>query len=124
VLIIDDEPAIGSMMKRILGKLSDVVVVHSGREALALLESDDGFDRVFCDLMMADVTGMDLYARLRESRPEYLSRFVFMTGGGFTERARSFLEGVPVPSIDKPFEPSTIRDLVAQTPVRKASGPS
>ncbi|MCY1073723.1 hybrid sensor histidine kinase/response regulator [Archangium lansingense] len=121
VLVIDDEPGIGSVMKRILGRVHEVVVVQSGREALAVLEKDDGFDRVFCDLMMADLTGMDLYERLAEKRSECLSRFVFMTGGGFTPRAREFLKAVSTPRIDKPFEAEVIRALVAQAPPRRGT---
>jgi signal transduction histidine kinase/ActR/RegA family two-component response regulator len=121
VLVVDDEPGIGSVMKRILGRVHDVVVLQSGRDALALLREDDGFDRVFCDLMMADLTGMDLYERLAEARSECLSRFVFMTGGGFTERAREFLARVSTPRIDKPFEPEVIRALVAQAPMRRGT---
>jgi signal transduction histidine kinase/ActR/RegA family two-component response regulator len=121
VLVIDDEPGIGSVMKRILGRVHEVVVVQSGREALAVLEKDDGFDRVFCDLMMADLTGMDLHARLTERRSECLSRFVFMTGGGFTDRARAFLEDVSATRLDKPFEAEVIRALVAQAPPRRGT---
>jgi CheY-like chemotaxis protein len=119
VLVIDDEPGIGSVMKRILGRAHEVVVVQSGREALAVLEKDDGFDRVFCDLMMADLTGMDLHEKLVEKRSECLSRFVYMTGGGFTERAHKFLKEVSTPRIDKPFEAEVIRALVAQAPPRR-----
>jgi two-component system, NtrC family, sensor kinase len=122
VLIIDDEPSICSMMRRMLGRLHDVVVVQSGREALALLTVDDGFDRVFCDLMMADMSGMDLFAQLEQQKPEYLSRFIFMTGGGFTDRARAFLARETVANIPKPFEPSTVRELVASAPPRR-TGP-
>ncbi|HSP80781.1 MAG TPA: ATP-binding protein, partial [Myxococcaceae bacterium] len=118
VLIIDDEPGIGSVMRRLLGRTHEVVVVQSGREALELLEQDDGFDVVFCDLMMGDVTGMELHERLVERHPECLSRFVFMTGGGFTERAQEFLRKVPLPRIDKPFSPAAIRELVARAPRR------
>ncbi len=121
VLIVDDEPGIGSVMRRILGRVHDVVVLQSGRDALALLREDDGFDRVFCDLMMADLTGMDLYERLAAVQAECLSRFVFMTGGGFTERARKFLAAVSTPRIDKPFEPEVIRALVAQAPARRGT---
>jgi two-component system, NtrC family, sensor kinase len=116
VLVIDDEPGIAAVFKRIIGRSHEVVVVQSGREALALLEKDDGFDRIFCDLMMADLTGMDVYEALASSRQDCLERFVFMTGGSFTERARSFLQTVPFPRIDKPFDPELIRSLVAQAP--------
>ncbi|MFY0574518.1 response regulator [Cystobacter fuscus] len=91
MLIVDDEPAIGTMMVRVLGRHHEVKVVHSGREALELLCGDSGYDRVFCDLMMGDMTGMDLHAALARRRPEYLPRVIFMTGGAFTDRARAFL---------------------------------
>jgi PAS domain S-box-containing protein len=118
VLVIDDEPGIASVMRRIVGRGNEVVVSHSGRDALALLEHDTEFDRIFCDLMMADLTGMDVHAELAKKYPECLPRLVFMTGGGFTERARSFLQNFSHPRIDKPFEPELIRSLVAQSPPR------
>ncbi|MDY7224933.1 ATP-binding protein [Hyalangium rubrum] len=118
VLVVDDEPGIAAVFRRIIGRLHEVVVVQSGREALALLEQDDAFDRIFCDLMMPDLTGMDVYEALAQWHPDCLERFVFMTGGGFTERARTFLQTVPTPRIDKPFEPALIRQLIAQSPSR------
>ncbi|NTX51034.1 ATP-binding protein [Myxococcus sp. CA039A] len=124
VLVVDDEPQLASLLRRLLGQHHEVVVRHSGREALALLEQDADFDRVFCDLMMADVTGMDLHAELLSRGPELLSRFVFMTGGAFTERARAFLQTVPLPRIEKPFDPGTLRALVEGAPPRaRALGP-
>jgi signal transduction histidine kinase/ActR/RegA family two-component response regulator len=125
ILVIDDEPSIAAVLRRILGRSHEVEVVHSGREALELLERDDGFDCVFCDLMMADLTGMDVHAALEARRPELLERFVFMTGGSFTERARSFLQTVRYPRIEKPFDPELIRALVAQAPHREVrAGPT
>ena len=118
VLVVDDEPGIAAVFRRIIGRNHEVVVAQSGREALALLERDDAFDRIFCDLMMADLTGMDVYEALAQWRPDCLERFIFMTGGSFTERARTFLQTVPLPRIDKPFEPALIRDLIAKSPPR------
>ncbi|MFP2899114.1 ATP-binding protein [Corallococcus sp. 4LFB] len=118
VLVVDDEPQLTSVLRRILGRQHDVVVAHSGREALTLLEQDDAFDRIFCDLMMADLTGMDVHAELARRRPQLLSRFVFMTGGSFTDRARAFLQAVPLPRIEKPFEPGVLHALVESSPPR------
>jgi two-component system, NtrC family, sensor kinase len=118
VLVIDDEPGIASVMRRIIGRGNEVVVSHSGREALELLERDTEFDSIFCDLMMSDLTGMDVHAELAKRYPECLPRLVFMTGGGFTTRARAFLQNFSHPRIDKPFEPELIRRLVAQSPPR------
>ncbi|MDY7225975.1 PAS domain-containing protein [Hyalangium rubrum] len=118
VLVIDDEPGIASVVRRIIGRGNEVVVAHSGREALTVLERDTDFDRIFCDLMMADLTGMDVHSELARKHPECLPRLVFMTGGGFTARARAFLQNFSHPRIDKPFEPELIRRLVAQSPPR------
>ena len=114
VLVIDDEPSVVATLRRILGKRFDVVGMQSGREALALLGSDDAFDLVLCDLMMPDLTGMELYDQVALSHPELLPRFVFVTGGGTTLRAREFLAHVPGPRIDKPFLPEQILGLAEQ----------
>ncbi len=118
VLVIDDEPGIASVVRRIIGRGNEVVVAHSGREALAMLERDTQFDCIFCDLMMGDLTGMDVHAELAKSHPECLPRLIFMTGGGVTARARAFLQNFSHARIDKPFEPELIRRLVAQAPPR------
>jgi hypothetical protein len=57
---------------------------------------------------------MEVYRRVIELRPDRASRFVFMTGGAFTTKARDFLEQTPVACLEKPFELSQIRDLVAE----------
>ena len=124
VLVINDEPSIGTMIARVLGRQHEVKVVHSGREALALLSVDRGFDRVFCDLMMGDMTGMDLHAALAQQHPECLSRFVFMTGGAFTDRARAFLAEASVSSVDKPFELATLREMVERPPAPGGQEPA
>ena len=37
----------------------------------------------------------------------------FLTGGAFTERARLFLDGVPNPRIEKPFDVANILAIIA-----------
>jgi CheY-like chemotaxis protein len=112
VLVIDDELALGLALRRTLSPEQDVVVVTSGREALDLLLKGEHFDLVFCDLMMPDLSGMDVFETIRRERPGLEERMVFMTGGAFTSRARTFLSTVPNLRIDKPFDLSNIRALV------------
>ncbi|MBL0698456.1 ATP-binding protein [Comamonas sp. JC664] len=121
VLVVDDEPLLAAVLGRVLGARHEVVVVHSGREALELLARDPDFDRVFCDLMMDGMTGMDVHDALAARAPELLSRFVFMTGGAFSERARAFLQSVPLPRIEKPFELRVLHALVDEAPPRAGS---
>jgi CheY-like chemotaxis protein len=81
-----------------------VATVTSGRAALAILAGEPRFDVILCDLMMPDVSGMDVHERLARERPELAQRFVFVTGGAFTERARRFVDEVGLPVIEKPFD--------------------
>ena len=64
--------------------------------------------------MMPDVSGMDVFARMDESRPGYGERFIFMTGGAFTPKAREFLESVDNEYIEKPFSIRELRKLVSR----------
>ncbi|QSQ21341.1 PAS domain S-box protein [Pyxidicoccus parkwayensis] len=114
VLVIDDEPPVGRSLARILGTAHRVTVVGSGEEALAALNSGTAFDAVFCDLMMPGISGMDVYERVRESSPELSQRFIFITGGSYTTRARQFLERVPNRQIEKPFDVGLIHQFLGE----------
>ena len=121
VLVIDDESALRTALKRTLSAENDVVLASSGREALDLLREDDHFDLIFCDLVMPDVSGVEVYETLAKERPALTEKLVFITGGAFTPSTRKFLAKVPNLRIDKPFELSNIRSLVRNCARRAAS---
>jgi CheY-like chemotaxis protein len=102
VLVIDDEPAIGRLLATVFAH-HQVEVVTSGEHGLARLRESDAFDVVVCDLMMPRVSGIDVYDVIAEERPGLERRFVFMSGGAFTERSRTFLDRIPNQRVDKPF---------------------
>jgi PAS domain S-box-containing protein len=114
VLVVDDEPLVGRAVQRILSPPHDVRVQASGQAALAAIEAEDGWDLVLCDLMMPDLSGMDLHGLVVARRPELAARFVFLTGGAFTGGAQEFLRRVPNERLEKPFEPTALRALVAR----------
>jgi len=112
VLVIDDELHVGSAIERVLSPPHDVTRVVDARDALALLRNGRRFDVVLCDLMMPHITGMDLYQEVMNFAPEQALKIVFMTGGAFTTRARRFLEDVPNPNLEKPFQADALLGLV------------
>ena len=112
VLVIDDELAVAMALSRILRSAHDVSVLADGREALDLIASGKRFDVIFCDIMMPEVSGMDVYEALCRSCPEQAQRMVFMSGGAFSERATRFLEGLENVQISKPFAAETVRAIV------------
>ena len=115
VLVIDDEPLVGRAISRMLTPLHRVVCVGSAAEALALLDATP-FDTILCDLMMPEMTGMALHARLLEQAPAQAARMVFLTGGAFTPEASEFLDRVPNARLEKPFTPAELRSAVAAGP--------
>jgi PAS domain S-box-containing protein len=112
ILVIDDEPMVGRAITRMLSPPHRVVCVGSAAEALALLPTRR-FDTIVCDLMMPEMTGMELYERMLAETPALAARMVFLTGGAFTREAAEFLESVPNPRLEKPFTPAQLRDVVA-----------
>jgi CheY-like chemotaxis protein/two-component sensor histidine kinase len=121
VLVVDDEPSIGRVLRRVLSE-HDVTAVTSAHEGLDLLESGLQFDIIFSDLMMPEMSGMDFYEEIAQRFPALLERVVFVSGGAFTPRANEFLERVPNELVDKPFAQETVRALVRRYGSRQRTG--
>jgi PAS domain S-box-containing protein len=119
VLVIDDEPMVCEAIARALSDDADVEVATEARQALARIAAGAHYDVILCDLMMPVMTGMDLYAEVVRVAPMLAGRFVFMTGGAFTPRARAFLTSVVNPCLEKPLDMGKLRSLVARA--RRAS---
>lgn len=104
VLVIDDERMVASSLARMLSTRYSVTSVGGGKEALELLGRDRAFDVVLCDLMMPEMSGMELFTRLSQQYPELVGRVVFLTGGAFTTGAAEFLSNLQNLCLDKPVE--------------------
>ena len=104
VLVVDDEPLIGPVIISLLGG-HHVVTEISAQKALDRLQRGETYDWILCDLMMPEMTGMDLYEALE---PDIRERVIFISGGAFTERAREFLQRVPNRRLFKPFDVETL----------------
>jgi signal transduction histidine kinase len=112
ILVVDDEPMLGRAVRRMLSSEHDVLAVTSAREAIERVSAGERFDVILCDLMMPEVTGMDLYEEIVRLAPEQATRLVFMTGGAFTNRAREFLDQARNPRVEKPIDGGSLRALV------------
>ena len=81
ILVVDDEIALGKTIERMLATEHEVTAVTTAMAALTLVQSGSRFDAILSDLMMPEMTGMELYAALNQSTPDQARRMVFMTGG-------------------------------------------
>jgi signal transduction histidine kinase len=113
VLIVDDELALGRALRRGLSSRHDVTVLTSGQDALARIADGEHFDAILLDVMMPEMSGMEVYERLHRLAPDQARRIIFLTGGAFSARAREFLDCVPNPRLEKPVETNTLLAVVA-----------
>jgi signal transduction histidine kinase/DNA-binding response OmpR family regulator len=113
ILVIDDDPNVGTVIHRLLALEHDVKLVSSADEALVAIAAGEHFDVILCDVMMPVVTGMDFFYRLDVEKKEQAERVVFLTGGVFSERASKFLEAIPKGRLlEKPFDSDDLKALV------------
>jgi PAS domain S-box-containing protein len=114
VLVVDDEPGIGRSLARSLGRDHDVSTVTCARDALERLLESDSFDAVLCDVMMPEMTGVELYAELERFRPDLAERVLFFTGGAFTPATQAFVQRMGHRCLEKPFDICEIRRKLAE----------
>jgi CheY-like chemotaxis protein len=111
VLVVDDEPAVGKVLARIL-RDHDVTVVTKAEEALALLAASKHFDVILSDLMMPGMSGMAFYEELTQRYPDAARCVAFVTGGIFSPDVSAFLERIPNEHMAKPLNAESVRSLV------------
>ena len=118
ILVIDDEPQIRAVARRVLEREGHTVVeAADGREAIALIESQ-AFHVVLTDVYMPNVDGISLLRHLRKAGGSM--RIVAMSGAAFAggtdllETAKRLGASQVLP---KPFTPdqllAAIRDVTA-----------
>jgi CheY-like chemotaxis protein len=120
VLVIDDDPAVGSALKLVLAEEHEVTVLTSARRALDQLGAGECFDAILCDVMMPEMSGIEFHDELTHMHPDLAAQVIFLTGGAFTLRAREFLDRVPNPRMGKPFDWPALKALIHQRLVSSA----
>ena len=102
VLLVDDEVGLAKALKRLVSKTHDVELAFNGLQALVAIFAHP-YDVIVCDVMMPDMTGIDLLERVRAFAPELEDRFIFITGGTFAKDVSVALEQHTHPCLTKPF---------------------
>jgi CheY-like chemotaxis protein len=112
ILVVDDEEVLGRTLKRALSHDNDVTALTSPSEALERILSGERFDVIVCDLLMHEMSGMELYRALAQWAPQQAERMVFLTGGASTPQVRSFVEERRHLVLLKPFDSDELRRVV------------
>jgi DNA-binding response OmpR family regulator len=113
ILVVDDEPALRSMIGRTLEAEGFAVVMASdGLEAWGLLEEGNGpFALLVVDLVMPRWDGTTLIRRVKEQQPA--QRILIITGRVEPELLEPVTSNIPI--LHKPFTPEDLLRFVRQS---------
>jgi len=112
VWVLDDEQLVAKTVQRILERSYDVFLANDALDVLSRLESGQTYDAFVCDLMMPDMSGMELWDQVQRRWPHLAARMVFASGGAFTPEATEFTEQPDRLFVQKPFEINMLRSLI------------
>jgi DNA-binding response OmpR family regulator len=115
VLVADDEPHIGRIIKMKLEQGPfKVSLAYDGEEALALIDSDEQVDLALLDLMMPKLSGLDVLRKVREQERFKSLPCIILTAGGDAKHERDALALGATHFLTKPFSPKKLYALVAR----------
>jgi signal transduction histidine kinase len=123
VLVVDDEDVVRILLQEMLRSTfgCDVDLAPNGAEALALI-GRHSYDMVISDIRMPVMAGTELYQRLRDSHPELLQRFVFITGHPGSKSMQDEIAQWDVPVLAKPFTSKKLSQVCRPLLVRPDPG--
>jgi DNA-binding response OmpR family regulator len=115
VLVADDEPHIGRIIKM---KLEQgpfrVSLAYDGEEALEFINNDEHLDLALLDLMMPKLSGLDVLRKVREQERFKSLPCIILTAGGDAKHERDALALGATQFLTKPFSPKKLYALVAR----------
>lgn len=121
VLIVDDEPALRSAVRRFLERRGlHAQGAADGAEALELLRRHP-FDVIVSDVRMPGMSGPEFLERLRRDHPALASRVIFSTGDACGPDVAELLEHAAVPTITKPFDFAALERMIRAMAARERS---
>lgn len=114
ILIVDDEPAIREVFTRFLGRRGhDVAACGSAEEGLRVVRARGAsFDVVVTDLILPDMTGLDLARGLKEMNSE--AQVILLTGEPNRETADVARELNVYRYLAKPIRAGALIDVVEE----------
>jgi two-component system NtrC family sensor kinase len=112
ILVVDDEPAVASLLAEALSRDGyKVDMAANGAVALRMIGTRD-YDLIMSDSGMPVLSGPELYQEVERREPRLTRRFVFVTGDILNPKTRAFLASTGAPQLEKPFTVESIKRVV------------
>ena len=123
-MIVDDDPMVADMIARRLSNDHEVIVVSCGGDALVQIQQGGWFDAIVSDVMMPNMTGIELLEQLREVAPRQAERVIFLSGGVFAPESRARLDALHALLLEKPVDMKVLRAAIAAVAAAADAAPS
>jgi DNA-binding response OmpR family regulator len=115
VLVADDEPHIGRIIKM---KLEQgpfrVTLVYDGREALEAIERNEDISLVLLDLMMPHLSGLDVLAAVRANPKHAALPCIILTAAGQEQQHTMAMALGATDFLTKPYSPKRLYSRAAE----------
>jgi two-component system NtrC family sensor kinase len=118
-LVADDEAPVRALLQRLMTRRGFVVdQAVDGRHASQLLERNQ-YDVILCDVQMPNMGGLALFESIRRHRPDYVDRFVFISGDILNHELYAVTESANIPLLSKPFGAAKLDDALDRILTRR-----
>jgi CheY-like chemotaxis protein len=124
VFVIDDDPVFARSMRRALKPHLVRTAAAASEAEVELLDRNYTPDLVLCDVFLPGRNGDTLHSRIAARRPELAKRFVFVTGGALGRAEAEYLKNCACPTLFKPVELKTLKDLLEDDQPESSSSAS
>jgi len=112
ILVVDDEPTIVQVLKRVLTDEGyEVKATDKAKEALRMIKSGK-YALILLDIKLPDMSGIELYQHLDKTDKSSTQRIIFITGDVMGTDTIDFLSRIGAACINKPFDIEQLRKEV------------
>ncbi|APV44903.1 PAS domain S-box-containing protein [Dehalogenimonas formicexedens] len=119
VMVIDDEPAVRSLIEKILVREGHSVQnIENPNDVLEILK-ETAFDVILLDIRLPGISGIELYGDIILIHPELKEKVIFITGDTADANVREFIANHRANWITKPFDRATFLKKFNEVLLRK-----
>ncbi len=112
VLVVDDEPGIVRAITAVLSNVGYQVNGTSQAQTALVLLANNQYDLLISDLVMPDMSGIELCQEICNRFAHMRNRIIFITGDTISSTSRHFLCESGIPFLTKPFDAEELLQAV------------
>lgn len=115
ILVVEDEPRIRQVCRRVLTSQGyHVDFATTGADAENMLMEED-YGLLLIDIKLPVMNGRQLYQYIKDKYPKLINRVIFTTGDVISNDTQGFLKQTGRPFLLKPFTPDELKAIVRET---------